>query len=165
MKSYLKFAIVLCVIACSIGASAGSIETFNYSTNLSGVSNTTVQGSFTYNTATNTFTGGSLSFVGNSIFGGLGGTDTQPQSGSTFVLNQVIGGYNVVYTIVLNPVTGAYTATGNISSGGTTGSFQYSRVPEGGTQASYLLASGIVLLAGMLLAVKPWRVAETRAEI
>jgi hypothetical protein len=156
MKSYFKFGVVFCVIALSTGAFAGSVDTFNYSTNLSGVSNTTVQGTFTYNTSTDTFTLASLSFAGNSIFNGISGNDTKPQSGNTFVLNETIDGYTVSYTIVLNPLTGSYTADGSISYGGTKGSFNY-QVPEGGARLSYLLASGMALFAGIFLAGKQRR--------
>jgi hypothetical protein len=116
-----------------------------------------VQGTFSFNTATDTFTVAGLSFVGNSIFGGLSGSDTKPQSGTTFVLNENVDGYTVSYTIVLNPLTGTYTANGSITYGGTTGDFQFNQVPEGGTQLSYLAASGLVLFAGMLLAGKQRR--------
>jgi|SRR5580704_3663215 hypothetical protein len=158
MKRYLQFgAIVFCVIACSIGASAGSIDTFKYSTNVTGVSDTTVTGTFTFNTSTDTFTLAGLSFVGNSIFGGVSGTDTKPQSGTTFVLNETVDGYTVAYTIVVNLLTGTYTASGSITYGGTTGNFGYSQVPEGGAPLSYLAASGLVLLGGILLAGKQRR--------
>lgn len=157
MKSYFKLGVAFCVIACSIGAFAGSVSTFNYSTTLNGVSSTSVQGTFTYNTATNTFTSASLSFVGNSIFGGLTGTVSKPQSGNTFVFNGIVDGYTVSYTIVLNPLTGAYTATGSISINGTTGNFQFSQVPEGGARLSYLFASGLVLFGGIFLAGKQRR--------
>jgi hypothetical protein len=157
MKSYFKLGVLLCVIALSIGAYAGSIETFNYSTAVSGVSNTTVQGTFNFNTSTDTFTLASLSFVGNSIFGGLSGTIMNPQFGNTFVFNKIIDGYTVSYDIVLNPLNGSYTADGSITTGGTIGTFKYSQVPEGGARLSYLLASGLTLLAGIALAVKPRR--------
>jgi multidrug transporter EmrE-like cation transporter len=158
MKSHFKLGLLtVCMAAWSMSAFAGSIETFNYSTNLTGVSSTTVQGTFSFNTATDTFTVAGLSFVGNSIFGGLSGSDTKPQSGTTFVLNENVDGYTVSYTIVLNPLTGTYTANGSITYGGTTGDFQFNQVPEGGTQLSYLAASGLVLFAGMLLAGKQRR--------
>jgi hypothetical protein len=158
MKSYFKLG--FCVIALSIGAFAGSVETFNYSTSVNGVSNTTVQGTFTYNTATDTFTSAALSFVGNSIFGGLSGTDTKPQSGSTFVLNEMVDGYTVSYTIsLLNLLNGTYSAGGSISLGQTTGSFQFNQVPEGGTQLSYLAACGLVLFTGLWFAGKQRRCA------
>ena len=82
MKSYFKFGVVICVIAFSISAFAGSVETFNYSASVSGVNNTTVHGTFNYNTSTDTFTQASLTFAGNSIFNGISGTDTKPQKGT-----------------------------------------------------------------------------------
>lgn len=157
MKSYLKLGVLFCLIALSVGAYAGSIETFNYSTTVAGVSNTRVQGTFNFNTSTDTFTLASLSFVGNSIFGGLSGTVTRPQFGNTFVFDKVINGYTVSYDIVFNPQNGSYTANGSISTGGTVGTFKYSQVPEGGARLSYLLASGLTLLAGIALAGKQRR--------
>jgi hypothetical protein len=158
MKPYFKLAVVACVVACSVAAYAGSVTTFNFNTNLNGVSSTTVQGTFSYNSATNTFTSAGLTFVGNSIFGGLSGTVTKPQSGTTFVFKQTINGYIVSYTIVFDPLTGSYTTYGSITYGGTTGTFQFNQVPEGGAQLSYLALSGLVLFAGIVLAGKQRRV-------
>jgi hypothetical protein len=159
MKSYFKFGVLLCVIALSISAFAGSITTFKYSAVVSGVPNTTVNGTFKYNTSTDAFTSVSLSFVGNSIFGGLSGTVTKPQFGSNFVFNETVGGYTVSYNILLNVLNpGSYTAQGYIANGLTSGTFGFKRqVPDGGSQISYLLASGLVLFAGMLLAGKQRR--------
>ncbi|MGO9125718.1 MAG: hypothetical protein ACLP6G_12630 [Terriglobales bacterium] len=156
MKSYFKLGVVFSVIALSIGASAGSVVTFDYTASLSGVSNTAVQGSFNYNTTTDTFTLASLSFKGNSIFNGIAGSDTVPQSGNTFVLNGTVDGYSILYTIVLN-ASGLYSVNGSISYGGTTGTFEFNQVPEGGSRLSYLAASGLVLCAGILLAGKQRR--------
>jgi hypothetical protein len=156
MRFYFKLGVASCVIALSIGASAGSIETFNYSAGVQGVSQTTVQATFNYNTSSDAFTLASLSFAGNSIFNGISGKDTTQQYGDTFLLKETVDGYTVSYTIVFNPLTGTYTANGSITYGGTTGTF-YNQVPEGGTQLSYLAASGLVLLGGILLAGKQRR--------
>jgi hypothetical protein len=153
MRFYFKLGVAFCVIALSIGASAGSIESFDYSAAVQGVSATTVQATFNYNTSTDAFTVASLSFAGNSIFDGVSGKDTTPQSGDTFLLKETVDGYTLSYTIVLNPLTGTYTANGSITYGGTTGTF-YSQVPEGGNQLYYLTASGLVLLGGILLTGK-----------
>lgn len=157
MKPYFKFGVMLCVMALSISAFAGSITTVSYSAVLNGVPNTTVYGSFSYNTATDTFTSASLSFVGNSIFGGLSGTVNQPQYGSSFVLNETIAGYTVSYDILLNMLNPAsYTAFGYISSGQGAGGFR-TQVPDGGSPISYLSAAGLVLFAGIILAGKQRR--------
>jgi hypothetical protein len=156
MKFYLKFVVLTCMIACSASVFAGSVSNFAYNTNLNGVSSTTVNAKFSYDTSSDSFTSASLSFLGNSIFGGISGSDTTPQSGNTFLLKETVDGYTVSYTIVLNPLTGNYTANGSISYGGTTGTF-FSQVPEGGTQLVYLAASGLVLLGGILLAGKQRR--------
>ena len=162
MKFYFKFAVVFSVMALSLCASAGSITTMTYTTALNGVSNTTVTGTFNYNTATDTFTLASLSFAGNSIFGGLSGSDTKSQSGSTFVLNETVDGYTISYTIQLNGLNpNSYSANGSISIGSATGTFRFNQVPEGGAQLSYLLASGLVLCVGMLLAGKQRRPAQS----
>ncbi|MFZ0284527.1 MAG: hypothetical protein WAL32_04805 [Terriglobales bacterium] len=158
MKSYFKFVVAFCVLALSICASAGSVQTFNYSANVTGVSNTTVQATFKYNTSTDTFTLASLAFSGNSIFDGIGGTVNQQQQGDTFIFSKTISGYTVSYTIVLNPLNGSYVAYGSIAYGSTKGAFQYDhQVPEGGTRFSYLAASGLTLFAGVVLAGKQRR--------
>lgn len=174
MKSYFQFGVVFCVIALSIGASAGSfsnfddarnpgrmpnknVESFNYYTQLAGVPNCTLQASFTYNTKTDTFTKETLNFVGG-FFDGLSITITKAQHGDTFVLNKKVDGDTIAYTIVFNELAGTFEAYGTVSKGKHEGNFQYdTKAPEGGNQLSYLAASGLVLFAGILLAGKQRR--------
>jgi hypothetical protein len=171
MKSYLKFGVAFCVIALSISAFAGSVsdfgnsselsllpnanlENFSYSAALSGVPGSTLDASFTYNKKTDTFTKETLTFVGG-IFNGVTVTITAPQHGDTFTFDKKVDGDTIAYTIVFNPLTGTYDAYGTITKGKHEGSFQYDTMaPEGGTQLSYLAASGLVLFAGMLFAGK-----------
>lgn len=159
MKSYIQLGVALCVVALSVSAFAGSVTTGSYAASVSGVPNTTVYGTFSYNTSTDTYTSVSLSFVGNSIFGGLSGTVTQPQSGSRFVFDKTVGGYSVSYSILLDAMNpDSYTAQGYIVNGSASGTFgSKHQVPEGGSQISYLLASGLVLFAGILIAGKQRR--------
>jgi hypothetical protein len=177
MKSYLKLGVVICVIALSASAFAGSVsnlddpsdlrllpnanlENFNYSAKLSGVTGTTLDASFTYNKKTDTFTSETLTFVGG-IFNGVSVTITKAQHGDEFTFDKKVDGDTIAYTIIFNPQTGTYDAYGTITKGRNVGSFQHDTMaPEGGTQLSYLAASGLVLLAGILLAGKRRRLAE-----
>ena len=176
MKRYFQLGVLCCVIALPIGAFAGSVshfdesrdlsrlpnnnnhvETFNYQTQLTGVPNSTLQASFTYNTKTDTFTKETLNFVGG-IFDGLSITITKAQHGDTFVLNKKVNGDTIAYTIVFNELTGTFDAYGSVTKGKHEGNFQYDTMaPEGGNQLSYLAASGLVLFAGILLAGKQRR--------
>jgi hypothetical protein len=154
MKSYLKFGLAFCVIAFSMSAFAGSVTEFDYSTNVTGGSNTTLKATFDYNTKTDTFTKETLTFVGG-IFNGVSVTITKPQHGDTFTFDKKVNGDTIAYTIVFNPLTGTYDAYGSITKGRNEGYFQYDTMaPEGGTQISYLAASGLALFAGILLAGK-----------
>jgi hypothetical protein len=157
MKLLLKFGVALSVVACASGAFAGSISTFDYTTNVTGGSNSTLDASFSYNTHTDTFTKETLTFVGG-IFNGVSVTITQPQHGDTFKFDKKVDGDTIVYTIVFNPLNGTYDAYGTITKGRNQGSFQYDSVPEGGTQFSYLAASALALACGTFLAGKQRRV-------
>jgi len=157
MKSYIKSGLVISVLALSISAFAGSVSTFDYSTKLTGVSNTSLQASFTYNTNTDTFTKETLTFVGG-IFDGVSVTITQPQHGDTFTFDKKVNGDTIDYTIVFNPLTGTYDAYGTITKGRNEGYFQYNtQSPEGGNALSYLAASALALFAGIVLAGKQRR--------
>jgi hypothetical protein len=157
MKFYLKFGLAFCVIAFSMSAFAGSVTEFDYSTNVTGGSNTTLTATFDYNTKTDTFTKETLTFVGG-IFNGVSVTITKPQHGDIFTFDKKVDGDTIAYTIVFNPLTGTYDAYGSITKGRSEGYFQYDTLaPEGGTQLSYLAASGLALFAGILLAGKQRR--------
>jgi len=140
-------------MAFVLPASAGSVQTFNYSTSVSGVNNTTLTGSFVYDTSNDTFSTGSLSFTGNSVFGGLHGTYNKSESGDSFVLSLSASGITLQYNITLNPLnTNQYWVTGTITRNGTTGTFAFTDVPEGGARYAYLVPAGIVIFGGILLA-------------
>jgi hypothetical protein len=157
MKYNFKFGVVISVMALSIGAFAGSVSTFDYSTNVTGVSNTTLQASFNYNAKTDTFTKETLTFVGG-IFDGVSVTITKPQHGDTFTFDKKVDGDTIAYTIMFNPLTGTYDAYGTITKGKKEGFFNYyTQSPEGGSQLSYLAASGLALFAGIVLAGKQRR--------
>ena len=120
--------------------------------------NTTVYGTFSYNTSTDTFTSESLSFVGNSIFDGLSGTVTQPQYGNTFVFDKTVDGYTVSYTIVLNPMNRIPILPTEASPTAKPQGHSFNtRCRKVARQLSYLAASGLVLFAGILLAGKQRR--------
>jgi hypothetical protein len=144
MKHVLKLGVAVCVIAFSVSAFAGSISSFNYAASLNGLSNTTLHGNY-YNTGT--VTSASLSFVGNSIFGGLSGTKAQ-----------TAGAPNVSYAVAVNLLGESFNGNGQVFRGRPTmGTFHLTQVPEGGTLFSYLAASALALAGGILLAGKQRR--------
>jgi hypothetical protein len=157
MKSHFKLGVLCGVIAFSISVFAGSVTEFDYATNLTGGPNTTLKASFDYNSQTDTFTKETLTFVGG-VFDGVSVTITKPQNGDIFTFDKKVNGDTIAYTIVFNPLTGAYDAYGSITKGRNEGYFQYNTMaPEGGTQLSYLAASGLALFAGLVLAGKQRR--------
>lgn len=154
MTSRLKFvrnaALLLMVFA--VPAWAGSINSYTFTTTVAGVQNTTVTGTFIYNTSTGMFSTGSLAFKGNSVFGGLHGSYNKSESGLSFVLNVKAGNITLQYLISLNPQNlNQFTASGTITRSSTTGTFSYALMPEGGTPFAYLISAGVVIFGGILL--------------
>jgi hypothetical protein len=151
------FARSVCGVALLIGALAlpayASTIQGTYTASLTGVSSTTVQGSFTFNTATDVFSG-TLDFSGSSIFNGV--AESFSQAGAcigpacALALGANVSGDTLVYAIALNESSGAYTAGGTIASTkvglwaytGTAGA----SVPEGGSVALYLVLDIAALL-------------------
>jgi len=160
----LVIAAFLAVLAAPTPSRADSM-TYSFTSNLTGsYKNTSITGSFTFNPTTNTITGGSLVFNGNSIFGGLG----------TVTLTSVVGTKGqLVYTYLLsvfNKTThttdkldlqifvtsaGAYATLGyvcdSLNCAGYGSSNLSLKVAEGGDSALYLLFAGAVTLAGILV--------------
>ena len=141
MKFYFKFGVAFCVIALAISASAGSLTTLNYEAIVS-APNATVSHSFNRE---------SLSFVGNSIFGGPSGTVSKPQS--SLVLNAALGGSSHSNLMPNHLLPGSDSPAGMIGKMRNPNT----QVPEGGSQLSYLLASGLALFAGIFIAGKQRR--------
>ncbi|HZQ69330.1 MAG TPA: hypothetical protein VFA68_12485 [Terriglobales bacterium] len=110
---------------------ADSISTYNFTTSLSGGFGT-ANGTFTYNTTTNTILSSSLSFV-SSIFGNVTLTSTTAQGGFLFLYSGTVKGDSILYSVLLNPVNfGQYWIDGGITNWRQAASFHYTSVPEGG---------------------------------
>jgi hypothetical protein len=90
-----------------------------YTATLAGVSGTTVQGSFSFNTTSDVFSG-TLNFSGGSVFGGV--ADSFSQTGAcaggicALALNASPSGDTLVYAIALNLSSDQYSASGSILS-------------------------------------------------
>jgi hypothetical protein len=124
---------LICGVAVSIGAlvlpSYADTLSGTYTATLAGVSSTTVQGSFSFNTTTDVFSG-TLNFSGGSVFKGV--TDTFSQAGAcpggicalAFDVNP--SGDTLVYAIALTPSSDQYSASGSILSTKGAGAWTYS---------------------------------------
>jgi hypothetical protein len=143
---------VLLLLAASPTAKADPINTFSFSTNLVGASGT-VSGSFTFNSQTHSFSNVSLTFS-SPIFGNFQLTPN-PQNGWIFYYSGWVGSNQVVYTIIINPFNPSqFWVLGSISDKkGDYAGYGYIQVPEGNDGLSYLLASAMVLLGAIGVAV------------
>jgi hypothetical protein len=125
----------LILLAMSLSAFADSNNDFSGAT-LSGISATGASGSFAFSSSTDRFSNAPQSFGGNSISEGVK------------VTNRLMSGYFIS--------EGSF--SGGSFSGGT---FSDDRkkwdVPEGGAEVTYLLLSGIAVLAGILISGKQRR--------
>src|SRR5579863_4971140 len=153
------------LLAC-LPASADSNNNFSNAT-LNGVSNTTVAGTFSFNSSTDQFSNISISFSGNSVFGGIKVSDPNSVKGIwkqgkgwMFSWLTLVKGDLVLYSVLFNPVTGQFTAGGGISNWQNQGNFNYMSVPEGGAIMSYLLLSGLAVFGGIFLSGRQRRVAR-----
>jgi hypothetical protein len=165
VQKYFGSAIVSAIflVLVSLPASAGSVNTFSNVT-LQGVSNTTVGGSFSFDTKTDQFSNISIAFSGNSIFAGIKATDSNsiqgfyiPGKGWLMSWVTTVKGDLVWYSVLYNPATGQFTASGGISNWQNQGNFNYLSVPEGGAMLGYLLLSGMAVFAGILMSDKKRR--------
>ena len=146
----------LFLLARSLSAYANSKDSFS---NVSLIGTTgTVSGSFTFNSSTDTFSNLTLSFNGG-MFGGdkasnAGGKAKCILGVCEFSWKEKLAGGWVSDTILFNLKTGQYEDFGGIYKGKNGGEFKYASVPEGGTPLSYLMLSGFVMLAGILISGK-----------
>jgi hypothetical protein len=166
MNRYLKLAsaIAVLLLAVSLSAFADSKDSFS-NVNLVGISGT-VSGSFTFNSATHTFSNLTLSFDGGKFNGDKAWSDGGKAKCAHGVCEyswkeKLAGGGWVSDTILFNLKTGWYEDLGGIYKGKNGGDFKYMSVPEGGTTLSYLMLSGFAMLAGILISGKRRR--ATRA--
>jgi len=156
---------VLFLVAACLPATAGSINSFSGVT-LQGVSNTTVSGTFSVN-STGLFSNISISFTGNSIFGGVNAVDSKSIQGIYiqgkgwwFSWWTKVGGNWICYSVLFNPNnpnTNQFWTGGLIVNGQNRGGYQYLEVPEGGAILSYLFLSGAAVFAGIAMSAKQRR--------
>ena len=131
MKSYFQFGVVFCVIALAISASAGSIASFENSAIVSSVPNTSGHGGLNFKAA-------SGSLISSEV------TIAQSQSSSHNILPNALGAAPAAPAAPVTHIKGG----------------DPQPMPEGGTQITYLVASGLVLFAGIFLAGKRRRPAQ-----
>jgi|SRR5208282_370783 hypothetical protein len=165
---YLKLTTIcgLFLLAVSLSASAGSVDSFNNAA-LTGVSNGgNVSGTFSFDSHTDQFANISVSFV-SSVFGNINASDPGPMWGTysngkwSFQWQTWKGLDLITYSITYNPATNQFTAGGSIKDiWGDKGNFNYS-VPEGGTPLSYLVLSALAMLIGILMSGKQSRSIHT----
>jgi hypothetical protein len=140
-------------------ASAGPICNF-CGVQLQGVANTTVAGTFSVNSS-GVFSNISISFTGNSMFGGVQAVDNKSIQGLwiqgkgwMFSWLTKVGGNLICYSVLFNPATNQFWAGGWIDKGQNGGDFNYLQVPEGGAILSYLFLSGAAMFAGIVMSGK-----------
>lgn len=157
MKSFGTAISVIAVLslAFALPASADSV-TGSYNTNVYGVSGTAVQGNFTFNMATDTFSG-ALTFSG--AFSGV--TEDFNQKATCFLNNCVfeltanVDGDSLTYGILLNLNSGQYAAGGTIWNSTSKGAFAdtaYAAAPETGSTFLYLGLSVLVMFGAVFVA-------------
>jgi hypothetical protein len=162
----LGVAALFLLLAC-LPASAGPICNFCGVT-LKGVANTTASGTFSFSNGQ--FSNISISFSGNSMFGGIQAIDTKAIAGHldkktgfwSFVWTTHVQGNSIVYSILFNPTTNQFWALGSIYKNRNNGGYfdNYFTVPEGGAILSYLFLSGAAVFAGIILSGRQRRTAQ-----
>jgi uncharacterized protein YjbI with pentapeptide repeats len=145
----------LFLLAMSLSAFADSNNDFSGAT-LSGISATGASGSFAFSSSTDKFSNAPQSFGGNSISEGVKATN-RLMSGSFISEGSFSGG----------SFSGGSFSGGTFSDDSDGGLFGEDRlsgkhrkkwnVPEGGAEVTYLLLSGIAVLAGILISGKQRR--------
>src|SRR5579863_6082501 len=135
---------------------------------LTGNSGSTVSGSFTFNSSTDTFSNLSLLFNGGK-FAGTNAKDTNGGQGICilgvcgFSWQTHVNGVLVWDTILLNVKTGAYQDFGGIQNFQNQWNFDPPMaVPEGGTPLAYVVLSGLAMVAGILISGKRRAIGNAR---
>jgi hypothetical protein len=148
----------LFLLVVSLSASANSFSNFK----LSGNSGSYVSGSFSFNTSTHAFSGVSMSFD-QGAFAGVQANGPSGQGvyvkgqGYLYSWGTTVHGSLVWCSILFNPASGQFREWGGIAKGKYYGDFDYSRVPEGGAELTYLMLSAIAVFGGILLSSKQRR--------
>lgn len=160
LKIFAVCALFLLVV--SLPASASSVCNFS-SVKLTGNSGSNVSGTFTFDPSTNSFSNISMSFNGG-VFNNVLANDPKggkgiylPGQGYLFTWITNVKGDWLWCSMLFNPSTGQFQEWGGISNGNSYGRFDYLSVPEGGTELTYLMLSGIAVFGGILVSNKQRR--------
>jgi hypothetical protein len=146
MKQYLKLVSVSAVflLVVSLSAFANSINDFSGAA-LSGISATDASGFFAFSSSTDKFSNAPHSFGGNSISEGVKLT------------NRVTSGYFISEGSFSGGTFSDDSGEGFLGEDGFSNGHRHRKtwnVPEGGAEITYLLLSGIAILAGILISGK-----------
>jgi len=158
MKRYFKLAAVCAAFVLSVTMCASAGSTDNFSGPIAGVANSTVTGSFSFNSATDQFTNVSLSFTSPNSVLGDGNVDPGSLNGSKgsfkwwgFAKN----GDLVIYDVTLN-ANGTFQVIGDVVNRQHYGGFNMA-VPEGGSKLAYLLMSAVAMFGAIFFSGKKRR--------
>ena len=163
MKRYFKLAAICAAFVLSVAMFASAGSTDNFSGPLAGVSNSTVTGSFSFNSVTDQFTGVSISFTspilgnGNVDPGSLNGIKGSNGQWSFQWLGFANNGDLVIYAATLN-ANGTFQVSGDVSNWQKYGSFNMA-VPEGSSGFAYLFMSAIAVFGAISVSGKHRRTA------
>ena len=160
MKRYFKFAAICVAFVLSVAMFASAGSTDNFSGPLAGVSNSTVTGSFSFNSVTDQFTNVCISFTSPI----LGNGQADPGSlngnkGSFQWWGLASNGDLVIYDVTLN-ANGTFQVSGDVSNWQKYGSFNMA-VPEGGSGFAYLFIAAIAVFGAIFVSGKHRRTAPT----
>jgi hypothetical protein len=156
MKRYFKLAAVCAAFVLSVAMSASAGSTDNFSGPLTGVANSTVTGSFSFNSATDQFTNVSLSFTSPIFVLGKGNVDPGSLNGSKGSFQWkgwANNGDFVIYDVTVN-ANGTFQVTADVSNWQNYGKFNYMSVPEGGSRLAYLFMSAIAMFGAIFFSGK-----------
>jgi len=148
--------IALFVVCLALPAMAGSVKSYKYTEAVTGVKNTKVTASFSFNSTTDKISG-TLSFTGGNTFNGItdnfSGKATCNKAGScVYTVNAKVNGDTISYTIDLNQ-TVLTSANGSIWNKKNDGTFAYAPAPmaEATSRLDFLVPAGMVMFGGIVL--------------
>jgi hypothetical protein len=158
MKRYFRLAAICAAFILSVAMCAFAGSTDHFSGPLTGVANSTVTGSFSFNSATDQFTKVTLSFTSPNSILGSGSVNPGSISGTKdsfqwwgFATN----GDFVIYDVTVNP-NGTFQVTADVDNwqNQNNGGFNSMAVPEGSSALAYLLLSAGAIFGGIFVSGK-----------
>jgi hypothetical protein len=160
MKRYFKFAAVCAAFVLSVAMCAFAGSSDQFSGPLTGVANSTISGSFSYNSSTEQLTGVTLSFtsaiLGSGIAdpGSLQGTKNSNGLWTFQWWGFASDGDLVIYDATLN-ANGTFQVSGDVDNlqNQKYGGFNMA-VPEGSSALAYLLLSAGAIFGGIFMSGK-----------